>query len=83
MPIGEHDLSGVPSLAAVRTADAIGRETMGKIWFTALTEHLRPTDEFEGAARATVEAATDLFGAAAKETNAVRDAWASVGVSSI
>ena len=37
MPIGEHDLSGQPSLAAVRTADAIGRETMGKIWFTALT----------------------------------------------
>jgi Zn-dependent metalloprotease len=80
-PIGEHDLSGIPSLAAVRTASRIGREQMGSIWYQALTEHLTPDDGFDGAARATVLAATELFGAGSRQEQAVADAWHGVGVS--
>jgi Zn-dependent metalloprotease len=79
-PIGEHDLSGIASLAAVRTAEKLGREQMGDVWYKALTEHLRADDGFEGAALATLEAATDLFGAGSTQSAAIDQAWRSVGV---
>lgn len=78
--VGVHDLSGVPSLAAVRVADRIGRDAMGQIWYRALTEHLDSRAGFSGAARATLEAAIDLYGRDSNQFAAVMDAWKSVGV---
>lgn len=78
--IDVHDLSGIPSLAAVRVADAIGREQMGQIWYRALTDHLSSRSGFAGAARATLQSAAELYGADSKQFSAVNDAWKAVGV---
>lgn len=78
--LGVHDLSGIPSLAAVRVADAIGKEQMGSIWYNALVGHLSTNAGYSGAARATIDAAVELHGFESKEVQAVRDAWRSVGV---
>lgn len=75
-----HDLSGVPSLAAVKVGDTIGRDKLGQIWYRALTDHLDSRAGFAGAARATLEAARDLYGQDSREFSAVRDAWKAVGV---
>ncbi|MBC7645116.1 MAG: M4 family metallopeptidase [Thermoleophilia bacterium] len=75
-----HDLSGIPSLAAVRVADKIGRDQMGEIWYRALCEHLDSRAGFSGAARATLQSAIDLFGVTSPQYTAVTDAWKSVGV---
>ncbi len=78
--VGVHDLSGVPSLAAVRVADRIGRDAMGQIWYRALTEYLDSRAGFSGAARATLAAAVELYGRDSNQFAAVIDAWKSVGV---
>ncbi len=75
-----HDLSGIPSLAAVRAAKEIGKNEMGNIWYRALTQHLDSRSGFSGAARATLEATVELHGADSKQFSAVMDAWKSVGV---
>ena len=75
-----HDLSGIPSLAAVRVADKIGRDQMGSIWYRALCDHLDSRAGFSGAARATLQSAIDLFGQRSPQFAAVSDAWKSVGV---
>lgn len=78
--IEPHDYSGIPSLAAVRVADAVGRKDMGRIWYTALVDHLDSRAGFAGAARATLDAAVSMFGAQSSQFQAVQDAWKSVGV---
>lgn len=78
--VGEHDLSGVPSRAAVQVARSVGRDRMGRIWYRALTGFLTKDDRFPEAARATLAAAAELHGAASREHQAVADAWRSVGV---
>jgi neutral peptidase B len=75
-----HDLSGIPSLAAVRVADKVGRPEMGQIWYRALVDHMADRAGFSGAATATLLAAKDLFGEKSSQFNAVQDAWKSVGV---
>lgn len=75
-----HDYSGIPSLAAVRVADQLGRSQMGQIWYNALVDHLDSRAGFAGAARATLDSAAALFGAASSEVQAVKQAWLSVGV---
>jgi len=75
-----HDVSGIPSLAAVRVADKIGRDQMGNIWYKALCDHLDSRAGFSGAARATLQSTIDLFGSSSPQFAAVTDAWKSVGV---
>ncbi|MCW2924503.1 MAG: peptidase family protein [Thermoleophilia bacterium] len=75
-----HDLSEIPSLAAVRVAEKIGREEMGKVWYNGFTEQMKDHAQFSDAAAATVKAAELLFGAGSKQVTAVTDAWTSVGV---
>ncbi|MCW2956728.1 MAG: flagellar biosynthesis protein FlgM [Thermoleophilia bacterium] len=75
-----HDLADIPNLAAVKVAKEIGRESMGKIWYEGFTSHLPDNAKFSEAARATVTAAEQLFGAGSKQASAVNDAWTSVGV---
>lgn len=75
-----HDLSGIPSLAAVKVAAQVGRDHMGQIWYHALTDHLDSRSGFAGAARATLESAKALYGEKSKDYAAVLDAWKAVGV---
>lgn len=75
-----HDYSGIPSLAAVRVAEHIGRQEMGRIWYSALVEHLDSRAGYAGAARATLDAATAAHGARSPHVDAVLQAWKSVGV---
>ena len=75
-----HLLADIPNLAAVRVAEAIGREDMGKVWYQGFTELLKDHGTFADAAVATVKAAEQLFGAGSSQSAAVTDAWTSVGV---
>jgi aureolysin len=75
-----HLLADIPNLAAVRVAEKIGREEMGKVWFEGFTSHLKDNGKFSDAAAATVKAAELLYGAGSSQAAAVTDAWTSVGV---
>lgn len=75
---GVHVNSGIPNRAAFLLAKAIGPEKMEQIYYRTLTQYLSPTADFGDAARATVRAAQDLYGAA--EVEAVRAAFAQVGI---
>ncbi len=75
---GVHINSGIPSHAAYFVAQAITKEKMEQIYYRTLTQYLSPQSNFADAARATVQAATDLYGAT--EANAVRGAFAQVGI---
>lgn len=80
---GVHINSGIPNRAFHLAATAIGGpawETAGRIWYQALTRRLGPTSDFAAAAESTVDAAVDLFGAGGREDEAVRRAWAEVGL---
>lgn len=78
--VEHHDYSGIPSLAAVRVADQIGRDDMGRIWYDALVNHLDSRAGYPGAARATLDAAAALHGTQSTQVQTVLDAWKSVGV---
>lgn len=75
-----YDLSAIPSLAAVKVADVVGRDAMGQIWYRALNEHLKSNSGYAGAARSTLTAAAEMHGQDSKEFAAVADAWKAVGV---
>ncbi|MBI1784742.1 M4 family metallopeptidase, partial [Candidatus Sumerlaeota bacterium] len=80
---GVHINSGIPNHAFYLAAMAIGGyawEKTGWIWFRALTDYLGPKADFLRAARATVQAARDLYGAGGTEEKAVADAWIEVKV---
>lgn len=76
---GVHVNSGIPNKAAYEAATRIGGEKLAKIWYTALTDHLKPQSSFADAAAATLAAASKLYGEGA-ESQAVLDAWKSVGI---
>ncbi len=75
-----HALSGLASLAAVRSAERIGGDAMQRVWYEALVHDLPDGARFVDAARATVAAATRLHGAGSEQQLAVEQAWESVGV---
>jgi bacillolysin len=75
---GVHINSGIPSRAAYLLATAIGKEKMEQIYYRTLTQYLTPDANFADAGRATVRAATDLYGAT--EVNAVQTAFRQVGI---
>ena len=60
--------------------EGIGIEKAEQIWFKALTEQMTSTTDYADARRATVEAATDLYGADSAEVSAVEAAWSGVNV---
>jgi Zn-dependent metalloprotease len=81
---GIHINSGIPSRAFYCVATALGGpawERAGRIWYAAMREPgLRPTSGFRRFARATVEAAEQLYGAEDAAVDAVRAGWEQVGV---
>ncbi|MHC6592352.1 M4 family metallopeptidase [Arthrobacter sp. C152] len=81
---GVHINSGIPNRAFYLVADALGGyawDAPGHIWYEALTGgSLPPAATFSVFARATVRAATGLFGTGSAEHDAVRQAWDTVKV---
>jgi len=59
----------------------IGNGAAEKIWYRALTVYMTSSTDYHGARLATLNAATDLFGAGSAQYNAVNAAWAGISVS--
>lgn len=83
---GVHINSGIPNRAFCLAAIALGGhswEQAGPIWYRALTGGQVGADtNFSGFARATVAAATELYGGDPQVADRVRQAWDRVGVPS-
>ncbi|MFF2344188.1 M4 family metallopeptidase [Pseudarthrobacter sp. NPDC058119] len=81
---GVHINSGIPNRAFYLVSDALGGyawEAPGRIWYETLTNgSLPPSATFSAFARATVRAASDLFGSGSREHDAVAAAWETVKV---
>ncbi len=77
---GVHINSGIPNKAAFEVAQKIGRDKLGAIWYRALTNYMTSGAQFSDAVNATVQSATDLYGSASAEVQAVKDSWVSVGL---
>jgi Zn-dependent metalloprotease len=79
---GVHINSGIPNRAFYLAARALGGHSWdraGRVWYDALTRRLRPDAQFSDAARATIEAAEELFpGGAVRDR--VEEAWRTVEV---
>lgn len=66
----------------VATVTGIGIDAAADIWYRALSTYMTPSTDFAAARTATLDAATDLFGASSNEHCQVQNAWAEVGVGS-
>lgn len=75
---GVHINSGVPNHAAYLVAQALGNDKMQRIYYRTMTQYLSPDSDFGDAARATVRAAQELYGAT--EVAAVTQAFGQVGI---
>ena len=75
---GVHINSGIPSRAAFLVAQALGKDKMQQIYYRTMTQYLSPDSDFGAAARSTVRAAQELYGA--NEANAVTQAFNQVGI---
>ncbi|MXN76112.1 M4 family peptidase [Burkholderia sp. 4701] len=62
------------------TFSGVGRDKAGKIWYRALTVYLNANSSYPNARRASIQAATDLYGPNSPESAAVARAWSAVGV---
>lgn len=60
------------------TLTGITRAKAEKIWYRALTVYMTSSTNYAAARVATINAATDLYGASSTETNAVKAAWSAV-----
>ncbi|MFE5580747.1 M4 family metallopeptidase [Kitasatospora sp. NPDC056531] len=61
----------------------IGRDKALQVWYKALTAYMTSTTDYAAARTATLNAATDLYGANSAEYNQVATAWAAVNVGSL
>ena len=87
---GVHINSGIPNKAAYLMSaggtfhgiavTGIGNDLMGDIWYEAQVNWLTRSDDFADARQATIDGATNLYGAGHARVATVRDAWAAVGV---
>ena len=81
---GVHINSGIPNRAFALAARAIGGpswERPGQVWYAALTDgSVTPSTDFEGFARATVDAAGRLFADDPSVAGHVTQAWRQVGL---
>jgi Zn-dependent metalloprotease len=62
------------------TVAGIGRAAAEQIWYRALTVYMTSSTNYAAARTATLNAASDLFGAASAERAAVAAAWSAVSV---
>jgi Zn-dependent metalloprotease len=77
-----HYSSGIANKAfyLMEQDAALDMNGAGDIWYRALTLYMTTSTTFEGARTATINAATDLYGAGSAAVTAVGSAWTSVGV---
>jgi Zn-dependent metalloprotease len=80
---GAKTINGVaynsPTVNGITVA-GIGIGKAEKIWYRALTTYMTSRTDYKGARTATLNAATDLYGASSAERAAVNTAWAAVNV---
>ncbi|HET6299315.1 MAG TPA: M4 family metallopeptidase [Kribbella sp.] len=80
---GARTIGGLPHDSATcngTTVSGIGNAKVGKIWYRALTTYMTTGTTYAQARTATLNAATDLYGAASAERTAVAAAWSAVSV---
>jgi Thermolysin metallopeptidase, alpha-helical domain/Thermolysin metallopeptidase, catalytic domain len=80
---GVHINSGIPNRAFYLVARAIGGnawQAPGQIWFDTILGAIKPDCDFATFAGLTIAAASARFGATSSQADAVRAAWATVGV---
>jgi Zn-dependent metalloprotease len=80
---GVHINSGILNHAFYLAAMSLGGKTwkvLGRIWYAALTERLKPDAEFDDFTRATVDIAGELYGIGGRVQRTVAAAWADVGL---
>ena len=80
--IDVHYSSGIANKAfyLMATGGAFDLEAAAHVWYRALTLYMTPSTTFAQARTATVDAASDLHGAASAQVAAVEAAWSAVGV---
>jgi Zn-dependent metalloprotease len=81
---GVHINSGILNQAFYIAAIEIGGytwEVLGRIWYAALTDRLKPDADFADFARATVDIAGELYGNGGRVQRILRAAWSDVGLS--
>jgi Zn-dependent metalloprotease len=69
-----------PRGVTTNTVTGVGIEVAAEIWYRALTVYMTSSTDFAGARTATLQAATDLYGATSSAYDAVDGAWTAVGV---
>ncbi len=75
---GVHYNSGIPNFAFCMAAKEVGGyawETVGKVWYAALTQTLANNSDFTAAKNATINQAQKLFGNNSKVHKAVINGW--------
>ncbi|MET9311531.1 M4 family metallopeptidase [Kribbella sp. NPDC003505] len=80
---GAKTIGGLPHNASTcngTTLAGIGRDKLGKIWFRALSTYMTSGTTYAQARTATLNAATDLYGASSPERAAVAATWSAVSV---
>ncbi len=77
---GVHINSSIINHAAYLTAQDIGREKLGKIYYRALTQYLTPTSDFSDARLSIIQSAVDLYGEGSPEVEAATGGFDSVGI---
>jgi hypothetical protein len=55
-------------------------ETLGRIWYAALTTRLKPEADFADFTRATVDVAGELYGYGGRVQMILAEAWSDVGL---
>ena len=80
---GVHINSGILNHGFYLAAQAIGGKTwevLGRIWYVALTDRLKPEADFADFAQATVDIAGELYGNGGRVQRIIAEAWSDVGL---
>jgi zinc metalloprotease ZmpA len=80
---GAKTIGGLPHNSPTcngSTVTGIGHDKLGKIWYRALTTYMTSGTTYAQARTATLNAATDLYGANSTERATVAAAWSAVSV---
>ncbi|MGF2618048.1 peptidase M4 family protein [Rossellomorea vietnamensis] len=77
---GVHINSSIINHAAYLTAQDIGREKLGKIYYRALTVYLTPDSDFSHARESIIQSAIDIYGEGSPEVAAAAGGFDSVGI---
>ncbi|WP_279401401.1 M4 family metallopeptidase [Piscibacillus salipiscarius] len=77
---GVHINSSIINHAAYLTAQEIGREALGNIYYRALVHYLTPNSNFQEARQVIVQSAIDLYGEGSEEAQATASGFDQVGI---